>query len=75
VYLFFSDIKFDKHRELPPHPNVIQMFGVSLDGPQPVIVLEYCSGGIKSNQIKSNSSSSLDCVKKISRSYALLNFD
>jgi hypothetical protein len=30
------------------------MFGVSLDGPQPVIVLEYCSGGIKSNQIKSN---------------------
>jgi hypothetical protein len=30
------------------------VFGVSLDGPQPVIVLEYCSGGIKSNQIKSN---------------------
>jgi hypothetical protein len=51
VYLFFSDIKFDKHRELPPHPNVVQMFGVSLDGPQPVIVMEYCAGGIKSNQI------------------------
>jgi serine/threonine protein kinase len=33
-------------RELPPHPNVVQMFGVSLDGPQPVIVMEYCSGGI-----------------------------
>lgn len=37
------------HRELPPHPNVVQMFGVSLDGPQPVIVMEYCAGGIKSN--------------------------
>jgi hypothetical protein len=33
-------------RELPPHPNVVQMFGVSLDGPQPVIILEYCAGGI-----------------------------
>jgi len=31
--------------ELPPHPNVIQMFGISLDGPQPVIVMEYCGGG------------------------------
>jgi hypothetical protein len=29
------------------------MFGVSLDGPQPVIVLEYYAGGIKSNQTKS----------------------
>jgi hypothetical protein len=42
----------NKHRELPPHPNVVQMFGVSLDGPQPVIVLEYCGGGIDTNQIK-----------------------
>jgi serine/threonine protein kinase len=31
--------------ELPPHPNVVQLFGVSLDGPQPVIVMEYCTGG------------------------------
>jgi len=30
---------------LPPHPNVVQMFGISLDGPQPVIILEYCAGG------------------------------
>jgi hypothetical protein len=29
------------------------LFGVSFDGPQPVIVMEYCAGGIKSNQIKS----------------------
>jgi hypothetical protein len=33
------------NRELPPHPNVVQMFGVSLDGPQPILVLEYCAGG------------------------------
>jgi hypothetical protein len=23
------------------------LFGISLDGPQPVIVMEYCSGGIQ----------------------------
>jgi hypothetical protein len=32
-------------RELPPHPNVVQMFGISIDGPQPIIVMEYCAGG------------------------------
>jgi serine/threonine protein kinase len=31
--------------ELPPHPNVVHLFGVSLDGQQPIIVLEYCAGG------------------------------
>jgi serine/threonine protein kinase len=31
--------------ELPPHPNVIQFYGVSIDGPQPIIVLEYCAEG------------------------------
>jgi serine/threonine protein kinase len=31
--------------ELPSHPNVVHLFGVSLDGPQPIIVLEYCAGG------------------------------
>jgi len=30
--------------ELAPHPNVVQLFSVSLDGPQPIIVLEYCAG-------------------------------
>jgi hypothetical protein len=34
------------YRELPPHPNVVQVFGVSLDGPQPVLVMEYCAGGV-----------------------------
>jgi predicted Ser/Thr protein kinase len=30
---------------LPPHPNVVRMYGVSIDGTQPVIVMEYCAGG------------------------------
>jgi len=30
---------------LPPHPNVVQVYGVSIDGIQPVIVMEYCAGG------------------------------
>jgi len=30
---------------LPPHPNVVQMYGVSIDGTQPIIVMEYCGGG------------------------------
>jgi len=30
---------------LPPHPNVVRLYGVSIDGPQPIIVMEYCAGG------------------------------
>jgi hypothetical protein len=60
----------DSDRELPSHPNVVQMFGVSLDGPQPAIVLEYCAGGItKSNQTKlqTHHNFSFVFVKKISQ--------
>jgi hypothetical protein len=55
------------------------MFGVSLDGPQPVIVMEYCAGGIKSNQIKSNQNtnihhnSSFDCEENLSISQILID--
>jgi serine/threonine protein kinase len=42
---FINEIKIMV--ELPPHPNVVQLFGISFDGPQPVIVMEYCSGGIQ----------------------------
>jgi serine/threonine protein kinase len=35
-------------RELSPHPNVVQVYGISIDGPQPILVLEYCPGGTKS---------------------------
>jgi serine/threonine protein kinase len=38
-------------RELPPHPNVVQLYGVCVDGPQLVIVLEYCPGG-KAKQLR-----------------------
>jgi hypothetical protein len=33
---------------LPPHPNVVRMYGVSIDGTQPIIVMEYCGGGLMS---------------------------
>jgi serine/threonine protein kinase len=34
---------------LPPHPNVVQLFGVCIEGTQPIIVMEYCSGGLSVN--------------------------
>jgi serine/threonine protein kinase len=34
---------------IPPHRNVVRMFGVSIDGTQPIIVMEYCDGGIHSS--------------------------
>jgi hypothetical protein len=40
------------NRKLPPHPNVVQVFGVSLDGHQPVIVMEYCTGGTHTEREK-----------------------
>jgi serine/threonine protein kinase len=38
-------VSFRDFSELPPHPNVVQFYGVSIDGPQPIIVLEYCAEG------------------------------
>jgi serine/threonine protein kinase len=38
------------NRELPPHPNVVQFLGISIDGPQPVIVMEYCTGGTQTER-------------------------
>jgi serine/threonine protein kinase len=35
--------------ELPPHPHVVQVYGISIDGPQPVLVMEYCAGGNQSS--------------------------
>jgi len=31
--------------ELPPHPNVVQILAVSVDGPYPAIILEFCQNG------------------------------
>jgi serine/threonine protein kinase len=39
---------------LPPHPNVVQMFGVCIEGTQPIIVMEYCSGGLSINMRETN---------------------
>jgi serine/threonine protein kinase len=39
---------------LPPHPNVVQMFGVCIEETQPIIVMEYCSGGLSVNEKKTN---------------------
>jgi serine/threonine protein kinase len=35
---------------LPPHPNIVQMFGVCIEGTQPIIVMEYYSGGLSVNE-------------------------
>jgi len=43
---------------LPPHPNVVRMYGVSMDGTQPIIVMEYCGGGQTNKQTHSNQMSS-----------------
>jgi serine/threonine protein kinase len=37
---------------LPPHPNVVRMFGVCIEGTQPIIVMEYCSEGLSVNMRK-----------------------
>ncbi len=30
---------------IPPHPNIVQLLGISIDGPQPLVILEYCNEG------------------------------
>ncbi len=30
---------------IPPHPNIVQLLGVSTDGPHPLVVLEFCNEG------------------------------
>jgi len=31
--------------QLPPHPNVVQMFGISFNKSQAILIMEYCEGG------------------------------
>jgi serine/threonine protein kinase len=57
--------------ELPPHPNVVQMFGVSVDGPQPVIGMEYCAGGSLDKLLfDSNEKLSIEYKMKLIRNVA-----
>jgi serine/threonine protein kinase len=65
--------------ELPPHPNVVQMYGVSIDGPQPILVLEYCARGSldkllseKARHLSENDK--LDFVKGIARGMFHLHY-
>jgi predicted Ser/Thr protein kinase len=53
---------------IAPHPNLVQTFGVSLDGPNPCIVLEYCGGG-SLDQVLYDSSAVLSVEKQ--REYAM----
>jgi serine/threonine protein kinase len=55
-------------RGIAPHPNLVQTFGVSLDGPNPCIVLEYCGGG-SLDQVLYDSSAVLSVEKQ--REYAM----
>lgn len=41
--LFFTDISF--YRNIRPHPNVLQVLGVSTDGFAPAIIMDFCAGG------------------------------
>lgn len=40
---FLQEARFQL--DIPPHPNIVQLLGVSIDGPQPLVVLEYCNEG------------------------------
>lgn len=35
----------DFQMKIPPHPNIVQLLGISTDGPQQLVVLEFCNGG------------------------------
>jgi len=57
---------------LPPHPNVVQVYGMSIDGVEPVLVMEYCAGGSLENLLCSSGQhlteqEKLDLVKGIAR--------
>ncbi len=48
-YWDMSDVR--RCSGLQQHPNVVQTFGVSLDGQLPCIVLELCEGGSLDNRL------------------------
>jgi len=53
----------DNFSGIAPHPNLVQTFGVSLDGPNPCIVLEFCGGG-SLDKLLENSPNQLDNTAK-----------
>jgi hypothetical protein len=58
--------------ELRPHPNVLRLLGVSIDGPYPVLVLEYCESGsvdkfVQDAHFKPSLSVQLELISGIAR--------
>jgi predicted Ser/Thr protein kinase len=45
---------------IAPHPNLVQTFGVSLDGPNPCIVLEFCGGGSLDKLLEKKTGNNID---------------
>ena len=41
----FSQLTLSFDSNIRPHPNVLQVLGVSTDGISPAIIMEYCPGG------------------------------
>ncbi len=44
---FLREAEFQMN--IPPHPNIVQLLGISTDGPYPLVILEYCNNGSLDN--------------------------
>lgn len=68
VYVFSFDICHicinASCSNMRPHPNVVQILGLSTDGPFPALILEYCSGGSLDKLLK-------DKEKEVTDAYRL----
>jgi predicted Ser/Thr protein kinase len=68
---FLSEVKILAN--LPPHPNVVQVFGISVDGSKPMIIMEYCPGGCLADLLFSSKApvftndQKIELVKEIAR--------
>jgi len=56
---------------LRPHPNVLQIFGVSVDGPHPAIVVEFCLKGSLDKIVYGSETISQEFVLKVIKGTAL----
>lgn len=49
INMMAQGTEFEKEARLMvamrPHPNVVQLYGISTDGPNPVMIIEFCEGG------------------------------
>jgi len=56
---------------LRPHPFVLQILGISVDGPYPAMILEFCDGGSLDKLVYSNAPISYNQVYNIMKGIAL----